>query len=958
MAKPTIHALVVRNPGCHQTVEVLRTVVAAERPKDAARLSATVDIRTLLSHVHAALNEKRGERVNEAFLVHPRPKFAEVPGKTIDGRSCELPLALASLADLHARKPKHPVLCTGQVGPDGRVEPVSCLEDKIQGALEWLENRRGPERDQALIVVPAQLHGGGPTSELIARHKEEAASVSATLLGVRTLAEAASGCFGFDFYAAPGALGQQIGELRGQLWRALYATNYAQTLCGAERLILAVASESPNAPIRSMLEREGKVIARWAAGRLGAQVPVTWLGAELTAKQLVAVLDIELAKTERGSPGSDSVELQALTYNLDASAELRASTHMQRALESIEKGLSLSGLVDSPEGERRKLIGTRAQVRQVVALRARALGAEADAAVHLDFAVADAEQALIWAEAPGVEDCNDRARVRVYLASSLVCRGTDADVGQALHHLRDILGLGADLGAVATPHQAPGWALRVLYLLLRDRGPGSVLRHWLETGSRLKDPDNAQPLLGAAMTARLECGSQPQAYDSAIAAQVVADALAVGDQATARQMARFAPQDQVTLRSLAWWWPALQATELQGRPALQQLRTALERDELLRPPGPSRDPVVDELLGQLRCGDPTKSWQAWRRLSLWAGDPVPPTVSVVDVANEAMGAPLPLPQRVHLHKGATILFAELPQRSVALDGYVVGPWVDAENRRYSFDHHGGCVRHATLSTCEMVFDALRVGLDPRDLDIHVNDLDSDSILATWLLLRPNAVANAGVESAVHKAGRLDALGPAAAGAGLVPSLSWALAPLPDDPSVLRAASLATWRATLADCVQRLDRWLALGGLASHPEMRAPKNRGSAARVIHQGDGWQMVDGDWQLGLAAIYESGHMAGVAHASLEDGTHGYTIGKASEFVGGFDVPKILTHLAEAELAFNPAQDPAFTWGGGSTIGGSPRNADGSGSRLDAGQVVAVIETSLAQQIDLSEMTPGSSP
>lgn len=77
-----------------------------------------------------------------------------------------------------------------------------------------------------------------------------------------------------------------------------------------------------------------------------------------------------------------------------------------------------------------------------------------------------------------------------------------------------------------------------------------------------------------------------------------------------------------------------------------------------------------------------------------------------------------------------------------------------------------------------------------------------------------------------------------------------------------------------------------------------------------------------------------------TLSDGTSEYTVGKASEFVDGFDVPALLASLGESELRANPRQDPACNWGGGSTIGGSPRNADGSASRLSSDEVIRVVE------------------
>lgn len=294
--------------------------------------------------------------------------------------------------------------------------------------------------------------------------------------------------------------------------------------------------------------------------------------------------------------------------------------------------------------------------------------------------------------------------------------------------------------------------------------------------------------------------------------------------------------------------------------------------------------------------------------------------------------------RVRIDKGATIAFSALPDRHVALDGYVQGPAIDAARRRFSFDHHAGCVRHATLSTCEMVHDAISVGLDPSDLTICVNDLDSDTVLATWLLLRPQATATRRVAAAVRSAGRRDALGPAV-GEGLCPALRWALAPMRLRAADLRLLDAAAWFEILAACLERLDAWCAAGAPRSHPEMRPAREPRRPTRLIHDGGTWQLVRGSGVADFDRLYAAGLRAGVVARPLANGTWEYTVGKASEFVQDFDVVEILAALARAERRSNPAQADDRTWGGGSTIGGSPRNADGTASRLSPDEVAAVV-------------------
>ena len=298
--------------------------------------------------------------------------------------------------------------------------------------------------------------------------------------------------------------------------------------------------------------------------------------------------------------------------------------------------------------------------------------------------------------------------------------------------------------------------------------------------------------------------------------------------------------------------------------------------------------------------------------------------------------------RVCIDRGATIPFDELPDRHVALDGYVQGPAIDAARRRYSFDHHAGCIRHATLSTCEMTLDALRVGLDPSDLTICINDLDCDTVLAVWLLLRPAASASRRAARAICAAGRRDALGPAVPD-GLFPSLRWALAPMRTRAGELRELSVQEWREILSACLNRLDGWLAAGAPRRSAQMRPPREVPSRFRMLFDLKGWCMVESSGGAAFDALYASGVRAGIVARPLGDGTWEYTVGKASEFVDGFDVPAILAALRVAEATVAPGQAQARSWGGGTTIGGSPRNVDGSASRLQPEDVAAVVEALL---------------
>jgi membrane protease YdiL (CAAX protease family) len=75
--------------------------------------------------------------------------------------------------------------------------------------------------------------------------------------------------------------------------------------------------------------------------------------------------------------------------------------------------------------------------------------------------------------------------------------------------------------------------------------------------------------------------------------------------------------------------------------------------------------------------------------------------------------------------------------TIYLDGVAQhGPLLDNARQIYNFDHHEGCVRAFTLSTCEQVLIMLKKGFDLRTREWRViaNDPDLDTVLAIWLLL--------------------------------------------------------------------------------------------------------------------------------------------------------------------------------------------------------------------------------
>jgi hypothetical protein len=289
-----------------------------------------------------------------------------------------------------------------------------------------------------------------------------------------------------------------------------------------------------------------------------------------------------------------------------------------------------------------------------------------------------------------------------------------------------------------------------------------------------------------------------------------------------------------------------------------------------------------------------------------------------------------------IERGKTIPFEELPPRSVALDGYVLGPQIDAETERYSFDHHGDCVRHATRASAEQVHDAIVLGLQPKHLTIYLNDIDLDTALAVWLLRYPERAREPLVNRLVHGAGLLDAHLGAYPLAGDLPTIvEW----LSEPETRARASGTyfeldtAGLRALLDEVGRRVSVY-ADGASQAYTENFSIDNR---YEVLYRGTGWVLVESLGTRAHARIFADGHERVVIHTTLRDGTHSYTVAKRSEFVKCFPVPKILAALDTLEPG----------WGGGSTVGGAPRHANGSRSRLPPTEVFEVVESVVQESV-----------
>jgi hypothetical protein len=110
----------------------------------------------------------------------------------------------------------------------------------------------------------------------------------------------------------------------------------------------------------------------------------------------------------------------------------------------------------------------------------------------------------------------------------------------------------------------------------------------------------------------------------------------------------------------------------------------------------------------------------------------------------------------------------------------------------------------------------------------------------------------------------------------------------------------------------------------------------------------------KIGFNSVYEEGYLAGFLFTEAPQGTYLYTVAKRSDLVplamgpgavvrppkssDDYRKDTILGQLALKEIEVNPDQSHAANWGGASSIGGGPRNPDGTMSRLTPEQVLEV--------------------
>jgi hypothetical protein len=291
--------------------------------------------------------------------------------------------------------------------------------------------------------------------------------------------------------------------------------------------------------------------------------------------------------------------------------------------------------------------------------------------------------------------------------------------------------------------------------------------------------------------------------------------------------------------------------------------------------------------------------------------------------------------------------AEAPRGSIALDGMVSGgPRWDEKTLHCNLDHHDGCVREATMSTCRQAMFAVKGGLMKRlggAAELWVNDPDQDTSLATWILRHharfEGVQSHPTINRLLELTDRWDITGgayPTALDDRTLTTHAWVFDPYTElrVSGALASANESVMRASLEAVHARLDA--VFMGQGETKPLRTD------AVVLHESrHGYKIVnETGGNEARYLLFAQGMDAFVSRvATRPDGHHVYSIGRRSRYID-FPVPALYGALNGAEP--DRRQHLAgHGWGGSDIIGGSPRLA---GSELSWEKIRDIIDGFLA--------------
>ena len=295
---------------------------------------------------------------------------------------------------------------------------------------------------------------------------------------------------------------------------------------------------------------------------------------------------------------------------------------------------------------------------------------------------------------------------------------------------------------------------------------------------------------------------------------------------------------------------------------------------------------------------------------------------------------------VIMQQGKVVSLDELPEYSIAVDGFVVGPQIDSAHHRLSFDHHGpNVLRFCTTSACQQSWTAVMLGLDSSKFTAFCNHADIDTSAAIYCLKNPERCQEPLVAKLISAIGMSDCHGGSISINGLTKIIEWIALPETEsrrckDYSKLSNEGLLT---IMESILARIE--LYVNGEASIEVAKVHPH--DEYKVLHNENGWVMVSSESPHIYSQLYRQGFDRIVLVRNQDDGSLAVSIAKRSDFIDQFPLIKIYAALNELEPG----------WGGSSSIGGAPRNPDGSRSRLSIEEIKRVINECILGKLVIEE-------
>lgn len=282
-----------------------------------------------------------------------------------------------------------------------------------------------------------------------------------------------------------------------------------------------------------------------------------------------------------------------------------------------------------------------------------------------------------------------------------------------------------------------------------------------------------------------------------------------------------------------------------------------------------------------------------------------------------------------IERGSIVKLEDLPPYSIAIDGFVSGPKIDTENHRFSFDHHAGCLRYCTTSACMQSYTAILLGLNPENYTIYANDVDSDVAMSIWCLQNSERCKEPLVAKLVNAINVADMHAGSITINGMGKIVEYICSHETDSKRNNDYNKLSNngLNSLLEATLRRIT--LYVDGESSIEVSKQIKY--GEYKILKNQNGYVVCETTDPHAYSSIYQAGFDRIVLVRYQDDGSLAVSLAKRSDFIDNFNLFEMYKKLNEIEP----------NWGGSSSIGGAPRNADGSRSRLSLEKIIEVVDS-----------------